>query len=598
MAERQLLPFGPFTKGVVDGLNVALDSNGLLRSARNAALNGMGRLFARPGTQLAFTLKVTGGASNVTSVVCVVPFADGALAVGHSDVTDEFYLYRFDADMTGWYNAAGAFQANSNAQPVGVLWTVAPDPAQVFIAEGLGTAFIAHANAGAAFRSKVYTVAGGLANLDANLAGGGVVQTFFRGVVSFQQHLWGWGYGSETAGENDRPEVARFGFPIFGQSGGGWFAAVDSFTMGHRPRSFRDRILVGVAAGEILYFGTPESIWPVTGFGKNSWDRSRPRGSGFAGPRAAVAAGDWLYYWSRQGPRRLRGLNQEESLLELIPVATASVVDPTKIVAVFDSDRGQVIWLYRNATSGRISTLAAFDTQRGVLLGPDGDIGLGIFVGAEVKPTGAAGPAAPPVPVNTTAIGFNVATGNVTPGDQSAGTTTIWEIRKIGVAQWTIANELPATQASYQFTGLLKNTQYEWRAKHRKNGQESPYGGPDANTLFTTLNFLGAPTNCTVGLQQYGTAEEFSQYWVIQWTNSGEAGVSTEVYFGGPFGSPPASGSLGFHSTEGPGAASVWLSAGDERNPAGPPGVYYAEVRHVKDGEAPSAFSNMASGSI
>src|SRR5574341_310423 len=166
MAERLTFPFGPFTKGLVDGANVALDGRGLARKLRGFYADGVGRLRIAPGTKLAMTLKDDQGVpADVTSVVALAEFGSDALAVGHSTVTAKFYLYRFNADLTGWYNAAGALQSNTNAQPVGVLWSTAPNSAKVLIAEGLGEAFMAHNEAGSSFQTRKYSVANGLGDL-------------------------------------------------------------------------------------------------------------------------------------------------------------------------------------------------------------------------------------------------------------------------------------------------------------------------------------------------------------------------------------------------------------------------------------------------
>lgn len=567
--------YGPFLKGVTDGMNVELDSSGFLRFARNMVFNGVGRLLVRPGTAVAMTLKDDVG-GNVTSVLKIVEFADGALAVAHSTVTSKFYLYRFDAALTGWFDAAGAFQATTNAQPVAVLWSGAAAASPVFVAEGLGEAFIAHANATVTFQSKRYSVASGLADLQANLDGTGIKNTYFRGLVSFQQHLWGWGYGSQAAGDNDRPELARFGIAIFGTSGGGYFTQPDAFTIGHRVRAARERIVAAVLSGEVLYFGTPQSVWPVTGFGRNSWDRSRPRDDkfGFASGQAAVDAGGVLYYWSRRGPMRIAGLGETEPLWNLLPRETTLVTNPTGIVAVFDSDRDQVIWFYQDQLSGRVSRLAAFDVEREAFLGPDGDIGLGLACASFVQPTAFPGPSATPNTLSTTAIGGTVATANWLNGDPTAGVRTIVEIKRVADVFWTVAADLDSAITSYQFTGLTSLTQYHWRVKHRKNGQDSAYLGPVAATIFNTAAALAAPTTCALT----GTAP----YYLLTgtWVNT-ELGASTEVSF------DRRTGVFQVEGTSGPGGASWSINANQVS------GQYRVRVRHVRAGYVSSGFSNI-----
>lgn len=588
--------FGPFVKGVVDGYNSALDTSGALRYARNAYADGVGRILARPGHQLAMTLKDDGGGpANVTSVLAVVPFGDGALAVAHSTVTQKFYLYRFDADLSGWYDGGAVFHANTNAQPVAVLWTAAASPAKVLIAEGLGVAYIAHNAPGAAFQARTYDLTNGLLDLKADLDGNATAAvTYFRGFVSFQQHLWGWGYGSEAAGDNDRPELLRFGIPNFATvtvgADKGWFLQPDLFTVGHRVRSARERVVGGVVAGEVLYIGTAYSLWPVTGFGRNSWDKSRvlDESYGFAGPLAAVDANGVLYYWSKRGPLRVAGLQKPEPLWDRLAVASRSITSPADIIAAFDDDRDQVVFLYRNSSSGRVSVLAAIDTVRDVVLGPDGDIGLGVACAGLVQPTGAAGPAGPPTAPSTSGIGSSVATGNLTPGDTTSATTTVWEYRRQGDTAWIVAAETPATQASFQFTGLSRGIAYEWRAKHVRNGQASTYLGPLPAQQFTTSNTLAAPSGCSIAVDaQDGGSVPIT----ISWQNSGEVGVSTEVHFAGPLSPAPASGTLPAAQTVGPGVASVEYLVNKSGN-------YYAQVRHVLTGAEDSAYSNLASASV
>lgn len=583
--------YGPFLKGVVDGINLDLDTTGVLRYARNFVYNGVGRLMVRPGTQVAMTLKDDVG-GNVTSVLKIQDFADGAIAVAHSTVTQKFYLYRLDAGLTGWYDAGGTFNANLNPQPVGTLWgtnppgPAAPLPAPVYIAEGLLEAFIAHSQAGNSFQTKRYSVSGGLNDLLGQCQtppAGAPEKTFFRGVVSFQSHLWGWGYGSQKSGENDRPELARYGHAIFGVDTDGYFSPPDSIVIGHRVRAARERIVAAVPAGEVLYFGTPQSVWPMTGFGRNSWDSSRPRDDkfGFASGQCAVDAGGVLYYWSRRGPMRISGLGDSEPLWDRLPRETTLVTNPDTIVAVFESDRDQVIWFYRDQISGRVSRLAAFDTERDAFLGPDGDIGLGIASAGFILPTVFPGPIGPPNTPSTTNIGGTVATANWVNGDTSPGVTTIVEVRVVGTTNWTVAGIVNDGQPpNLQITGLTSATNYEWRAKHRKNGQDSAYLGPVAGTTFTTAAQLAAPTSCA--LNWFGGGDPYVH---ASWVNQ-EPGASTEVWFA------PPGGAFVLGNTVPPGVASEVFPIN------GRTGIWQAKVRHVRVGYTTSNYSNVATKTV
>ena len=319
--------WGPFLKGVIEGQNPHLDTDGSLRWARNAYMNGLGQLVARPGTELAFTLLDETDVP-VTSVVAITNFSEGALAVGHSTITDKFYLYRFNADMDTWFDAGSLAHVTSDAEPVAELWSAAPDPEKVSIAEGLGEAFIAHGNAGSAFRSKRYSVAGGLADLEAALRPPtGIEPTYFRGLAASTATSPGAGaMARRRRARTIGPSSSASGCRSSRTSGGGYFAAADSLTVGHNVRSFRERVVAAVVCGEVLYVGTPNTLWPITGFGRNSWDKGRPLDDsfGFAGPYAAVSANGVLYYWSARGPMRVAGLSRPEPPWDVIPTPRAA----------------------------------------------------------------------------------------------------------------------------------------------------------------------------------------------------------------------------------------------------------------------------------
>jgi hypothetical protein len=592
MGERLPFPFGPFDKGVIDGGNIALDLPGVAKKLRGFYADGIGRLRIAPGTKVAMTLKDDQGTpANITSVVALAEFEAGALAVGHSTVTSKFYLYRFDAELTGWFNSGGVFQANLNAEPVGVLWSTAPNPAKVIIAEGAGEAFIAHNEAASSFQTRKYSVAGGISNLLADLRGLGTEVCYFRGVASFQEHLWGWGFGSLAAGQGDRPELLRFGYATFATTAGSYFAQADSFTVGHRLRSARERIAGAIVAGQVMYVGTNFSMWPITGFGRNSWDRRRPASTnyGMVGPFAGCPAGPEesgeAFYWSHRGPLIAAGY-QVAPLWDALPETVKGIVDPQNIVCVPDLDTDQILVFYRGPTSGTQRLLAAFDVRRRVFFGPDRDMLTPVACAAHISiPTvgaqAAAGPSAPPNTPSTTNIGGSVATANWVAGDTSPGVTTIVEYKRTADSTWIVAAEVGSAITSYQFTGLADATQYHWRAKHRRNGQDSTYLGPVAGTTFTTSVQLAPPTNSSLERVPPSGAPIYLK---ATWVNSGESNVSTEVEI--------EKNGQGFTlvATVAPGSSSYYHPV------QGQTGLFVARVRHVKQGF--TASNPSTSGSV
>jgi hypothetical protein len=572
--------------GVVDAANpIQVEGSGrgsypglggkpVVRYARNCRLDGTGRLIVRNGTQLALTLFDDQGVpAAVTSVVGLIQFADGALAVGHSTVTSKFYLYWLKADLTDWYNASKVLQGTANPAPVAVLWTAQATPAPVLIAEGLNIAYIAHNNPGTSIPTRYFdttVVPATINDLLENLDGTGLKQCFFKGVVSFEQALWGWGYGSQAAGDGVRPELLRFSPPFFAPMN-----AVDNFAVGHRTRSILESVVDMVVSGQILYAGTNNSVWPISGYGRDSWDHSRPidEAYGFWGLRAACAGPNgYLYYWSHRGPMRALGFNPPEPLWPRISTAILTLVENSVVVASYNPFTDQVVWLYQNATSGGTRVLCAYDVLREAILGPDGDIGINVNVMAFVHPVLGLippGPAGPPTTPTTTLIGTTVATASWVNGDTAADTVSQLEVQYVGASSWTIVNaNIPITQTSYQLTGLTGLTAYQWRIKHVRNGISTAYLGPVAGTQFTTTGVLNPPTNAALA-----AAGPYDQ---VSWVNSGESGVSTEVWYG------PVSLETYQHTVL-PGVASDYVTQ--------QLGQVDAKVRHVRAGSTSSSFA-------
>lgn len=587
---------GPFVKGVITDANPSLDTKGALRAARNAVFNGVGRLIARPGTEVAMTLMDDQGTpAEIDRVLAIVPFGDGALAVGWSDSQDDVYLYKLTAELDDWYDSTGALGGSLSAEPMGVLWSSVTSAPAVSIAEGLGTAYIAHNSAldasAITYPTKTFDGSTTIATLTADLDGTGADNVAFLGVCSYMQHLWGWGYDQGTvAASAYRPELIRHGGPNF--------AALDadgrgSFTVGHNVRSARERVTCMKVAGEVLYAGTNFSVWAIVGYDRDTWQKkSLDNSFGIVGLKAACEANGVLYYWSHMGPMRVSGLSQPEPLWDAIASRVASIGSPQAITAVFDDARDQVLFI---ADDG---TYCAFDVRRDVWLGPDSAFGVAINCAGRVSPVlgpAVAGspPAGAPTAASTTSVGSTTATANWTAGDSSGGTTSTVEYKRQSASEWTVFTTVVATVASVQITGLTSGgIEYHWRVKHTKNGQDSAYLGPSASTEFTTSSdggggggTLNPPTGLTLVDMGTGTTNNAK----AQWTNSGESGVSTEVYGAGPSATEPASFSL--IATKGVGVSSHTYTVTET-------GVWWVKVRHVKSGSTESSFTSAASATI
>lgn len=592
----QQLPFGPF-KGLIQQSNPSLALTGKLKAATGILYSGTGKLSTRPGTRTVLTLKDDAGTpASVTTVCAIVPFNDGALAVGHSTATNKVYLYRLNSTLTGWTDSAGAAQTTLVPQPVGVLWTGMVSAPDVTIAEGLGVAYIAHAAAldgttlvaaTKTFTDSTRAIATLTSDLDLS---GAAEDLYFRGVISFQQHLWGWSFGSGTTAANGyRPELARFSKPIFDTTGGLFTGGTDSLTIGNRVRSQREQIVGAGIAGESLYFGAPFLLTRITGYGRDSWFKEPvDQSHGFVGPKCMVTIGDALYYWSSRGPMRIGPQGAPEPLWDVVSDTAGRVVNPQKVVAGYDEVRDIVSWTY-DVGSG-VRSWIGWDIRRDVPCVVDDDWGQAIYCAGTVGPvyasTAAAtiGPAAAPTSPTTTGVGATTAMANWVTGDATSPTQIEYRIQ--GTTPWTVlSSAISAGVLSYTFSGLTALTAYEWRIAHYKDGLYSSYLGPVAGSQFTTSSdaTLLPPT----GLSCHRSGGVSSATAIDSWTNSGESGVTTELWLAGPFPSTPSSGDYDQYATAGVGVSSQSFTVDVE-------GIYWSKVRHAKDGVW-SAFSSVVS---
>jgi hypothetical protein len=570
---------GPLTKGLLDSVTLGAELAGVCRYLRNAVYTGGSQLGVRPGTALALTCKDDAGTpAAITSICAIVPFGDGVLVVGHSTATLKVYLYRLSATMDGWYNAAGVLQSTLFPEPVGALWTGAATAPDVLVTEGLGTAYIANTGAaddsGLYYPTKSYVSPATIATLTADLDNsGGAEDLYFSGVVAFKQHLWAWGFGAgTTVGTTTyRPELARFSAPNFGA-----FSAADSITLGDRVRSVRERIIGAGVAGDALFLGGARMLTRVTGFGRSSWIKEPlDRSYGFVGPKCMVTAGDTLYYWSHQGPMRITADSGPEPLWDALPATVATVVNESRIVAGFDADRNQVLFAY-DSGSGVGRAFCAYDVRRDVWLGPDADLGLAIRCMGTVEPiyastaTPPVGPSGPPTSATNTSTGTTTSTAGWTTGDAAAETVVESELASGGT--YAEVTTLAAGVTSYAFSGLTASTSYNWRVRHKRNGQYSAY----LTSSFTTTGSGGtltAPSNCVLSQIAPATIS-------ATWTNSGESGVSTEVWR--QINADPYT----LQTTAGVGVASYSSTA-----PVVPGDTVRLEVRHTKSSYTESSFA-------
>lgn len=583
------LPFGPFD-GVVDTKNSSLPLPGKLRNMQNLVFSGGTRLSVQNGTVVALTLKDDAGTpATVTRVLHVGSYMDGAIAIAHSTVTSKVYLYRLPATMDGWYNAAGALVATASPQPCAVLWTSVTAPPDVWVAEGLGTLYIAQTSAideaGLYYRTQtvVFSAAGvpTVADLKANGTGGaaGADNAYFTAVWSFHQHLWGVGYGAGTTPgfTSFRPELAKFSGPSFGA-----LQTADSIVIGDKVRALRERVINGAVAGNALFLGASKYLFRIVGYGRDSWVvETLDQKYGPVGPKAGIGVGHQFYYWTTRGLCRCADGGQPEPLWDAIVGAVATVANESKIVLGFDSSTDRVLVLYDTGVGVR--TLCAFDTRRDDYCSLDGDIGLVVNCAGIVEPiyqSTATPPAAPagPTIVSTTLVTNTTARYTWSVGDALAQHELTYRIQ--GQPTYALAALTDAGVTVYDAAGLTAGTAYEWRLRAYKNGVYSAYVGPTAASQFTTTGGVTGPAPPT-GLTAI-VSIDFPGRWVqLDWINA-DPSLVTEVW-------RSTDGVTFFQqSTEAAGVTTAF-------NNVMAAGLFYFKVRHVEADSTPGQWSAAAS---
>ena len=178
----------------------------------------------------------------------------------------------------------------------------------------------------------------------------------------------------------------------------------------------------------------------------------------------------------------------------------------------------------------------------------------------------------PTRPTNTLTVQTS-STGGWTAGDGSAQTEV--SIGTVASGTYSVVTTLAAGVASYAFTGLSPSTAYEWRVRHVKNGQYSSYLSSSFTTTTAPSGALQPPTNpaATSPAPTLATAS---------WTNSGESGVSTEIW------QSTDGTTFSLAVTANPSASSYTV-----RNELSNTIVYF-KMRHVKSGSTASAYTSVA----
>jgi hypothetical protein len=235
---------------------------------------------------------------------------------------------------------------------VGVVWTLPVGAAfpSVIATDFLDKLAIAHDEPIYAKRqvTKIYDPsAGTITNLQADLYlptdPVTPVNTFFRGVYSYLEYLFAWGYGDENPGDDNRPEVVRVSLP--GQLA---FDAQHFFIAG----SLGDPVLALAQAGNVLAVRKTSSAYQIVGYDRATFGiMPLDRFYGLAGARLSITIGGINYFWSLEGPRRSAGGVSEDLGLPLdlggpSPSDLAANADPAYGFCAYRPERREIEFIF------------------------------------------------------------------------------------------------------------------------------------------------------------------------------------------------------------------------------------------------------------
>ncbi len=228
------------------------------------------------------------------------------------------------------------------ASPANGLWGIAAAGATSFpvvsVAEADGKVFFAHDEAD--YNSRLPTIyytpnfvtpatVGTLTTLTADLNGDGASATvYFRGVIAYLEYMCGWGYGSETAGDQDRGDIYRLSKPADPTN----WAPGDYVLAGVR----RDPIIACIPCRMTSSVGTVTSVMAMLksdksfrligsspdDFGVELLDELY----GAVSSRVVYNIGGMGYTWSSDGAR------------QVTPAGTAPIAQPLELISPLPSD--------------------------------------------------------------------------------------------------------------------------------------------------------------------------------------------------------------------------------------------------------------------
>lgn len=299
-------------------------------------------------------------------------------------------------------------------------------------------------------------------------------------------------------------------------------------------------IVAMAGAGRSTIIGKSSEIFALTGNYKAQLAGDQP--IGFAGPLSTtgmVSTGPMAVWMSAQGPAAsVNGGIVALLGIDRIRRRLLTYFDLSYTSAVHDVTRTRVGFLLRRIRNLNGQPVSHFwpdqiwwwDYQRDQFTTQGVPTTLFSLFVTDGPGLSLAGPSG--VPANLAAAPSH--TGAVVSWDHSVGdatAATIVEYRVDGTSPWASAGTTAVGATGWTLTGLTEDTDYNWRLRYTKNGQESAnVAGPD----FTTLDAgdVAAPTGFTGQITStYVFGSKTYAIATLEWTQGTTAvGALTDVF--------------------------------------------------------------------
>ena len=402
----------------------------------------------------------------------------------------------------------------------------------------------------------------------------------FSLMTTFNFSLWGTGF---FEGSTLRPEMIRVSQPgliPFTDPAGGTnpreFHSTHHESFGRRG----DKIVALSQAGDRLIVFQKRATHSLYGSGVDSYTTQQVSNViGAVGPRAVTSVDERVcYFWASDGPYRTDGVSLQyigDPIRQLAVEVDASEAD-TRVG--YSPDDGLVYFIVSEGGANKYDLALIFDhrnerwmkTQWLVGSSDPAEFGALAFMDSISAPA----PAAPPSSFAATATGQSTIDLSWTNTDTNVNTVTRIYRGSDGFTPNYASNgiaELASGVTTYTDTGRSPITTYYYKAKHRKNSQDSTSSTAQVNAK----TWLAAPTaalaGLTDGLTVSGTNNASGSDVVIETSTNGTS-WSTLTTLSNP-------GGTYSHAHTG-------LTVGN---------VYYYRAKSTKSGETTSAYSDIVS---